>query len=116
MSKEHETFTDEIEGEFEELPNEDSDPDVIVRAQVKNDRQIHWKREIEAELQLLITEAATIRNKILNAKTTVKKSFYNKKFAKTNTKIQKYVGALQRLEASIRSEGPENDNTTINPE
>ena len=61
-------------------------------------RRRQWRGAIEQELQACVQQAAAIRQNINTAKTQYKKTFYQKKFTKIQTKVMQMVGALQRLQ------------------
>lgn len=114
-----ENITDIEDGVFEEMIEQplqeeviDSELEESTRAHLKEERKSHYARLIEADLQILIKEAAALRNTILSAKTTVKKKFYTKKFNKINAQVRQYVQALQRLGALPTSEGTEDELVT----
>lgn len=52
---------------------------------------------IHAELQDLITQAADIRKQITTAKTTTKKKYFEKKFAKISTDVRQMIAAMDQL-------------------
>ncbi len=62
-------------------------------------RRAQWKGAIEQELQATVQEAADVRKKITEAKTSYKKQFYGKKFSKMQSKVMQMVSALQQFEA-----------------
>lgn len=98
----------EVTAEVEEIDSELGDS---TRAHLKDERKAYYAKMIEEDLQILIKEAATIRNKITDAKTVAKKDFYKKKFAKVNAQVRQYVGALHRLGAISSPEGTDNEPT-----
>lgn len=87
MAGDEPTSTPTPEGDFK-----------VTTAEMEAARRAQWKGAIQQELQMLVQEAAGIREKINTAKTQYKKTFYQKKFAKIQPRVMQMVAALQRLE------------------
>lgn len=64
---------------------------------VKADRIELWRQTIDAELQSTITEAASLRQKISEAKTDVKRKYYNKKFKKISDQVMQLLAVQSQL-------------------
>lgn len=62
--------------------------------------QTQWSNMIQASLQSLVTEASNIRKKLNESKTSTKKQYYEKKFAKVQREVLQMVGALQRMQST----------------
>jgi len=103
-------MSDEIEDAiFEEIENELEES---TRAHLKDERKQYYIKELEKDLQEILTEASIVQKKITDAKTAAKKDFYKKKFSKISNQVRQYVGALQRLGAKLQPEGTEDDIVT----
>lgn len=63
-------------------------------------RLSQWRGAIEQELQGLIKQASEVRTSISSAKTTTKKQYYEKKFAKISVQVRQMVTALQRMQST----------------
>lgn len=72
-------------------------------------RSDQWTAAINAELQSLITEAASIRQNISTAKTQTKRNYYQKKFNKVSVQVRQMVAALQRVQSTTST-------TNMNPD
>lgn len=74
--------------------------DLPTRAEEEAIRRSQWKQAVEQELQILVSQASVLREKINTAKTNYKKQFYGKKFSKVQTQVMQMVAALQRFQAN----------------
>lgn len=73
-------------------------------------RTNQWKAVIEAELQDLITQAASIRQNINGAKTNTKKVYFEKKFNKVSVQVRQMITALQRVNSTATETTATNQN------
>lgn len=74
--------------------------DLPTRADEEAMRRAQWRQAVEQELQILVSQASVLREKINTAKTNYKKQFYGKKFSKVQTQVMQMVAALQRFQAN----------------
>lgn len=81
-----------------------------IEINLKEARLQQWRDAIEADLQVLIVDAAKIRKNITEATTKYKKEYYTKKFNKVSAQVRQYIAALQRLGSPILPEGTDNGN------
>jgi len=80
--------------------------DLPTRADEEAIRRSQWKHAVEQELQILVSQASVLREKINTAKTNYKKQFYGKKFSKVQTQVMQMVAALQRFQANEQATAP----------
>lgn len=79
-------------------------------SQIKAERMELWRATIDAELQQSITEAANLRQKILESKTEVKRKYYNKKFKKVSDTVMQLLVVQNQLPPR---EATTNDNSDV---
>lgn len=68
-----------------------------IKESAKKQRMETWRLTIEQELQSLITEAADVRKTINEAKTSVKKKYYTKKFKKISDQVIQLLAIQSQL-------------------
>lgn len=68
-----------------------------IKESARNQRMETWRLTIEQELQALITEAADVRKTINEAKTSVKKKYYTKKFKKISDQVIQLLAIQSQL-------------------
>ena len=85
-----------------------------LKAGLTEQRISEWTGAIEQELQELVQQAASIRQNIVGAKTTVKKQYFEKKFKKVQQDVMSMLATLQRLkEMSPKQEQQENGDNHV---
>ena len=63
----------------------------------KQIRMSEWTKTIEDELQQRLVKASELRQIINTSKTSTKREYYTKKFAKVNKEVYRMVAMLQKL-------------------
>lgn len=76
--------------------------DIISR--LKDDRIEQWRGTIEQEIQLLISTAADLRQKMSESKTSTKKQYYTKKFKKISDQVMQALALQSQLPPRPQSE------------
>lgn len=64
---------------------------------IRQQRMETWRVTIEQELQTLLNEAAEMRRTIIDAKTSTKKKYYNKKFKKISDQVVQLLTVQSQL-------------------
>lgn len=67
------------------------------KAAIAQERVELWRATIDAELQQSINEAASLRQKISDSKTEVKRKYYNKKFKKVSDTVMQLIAVQSQL-------------------
>lgn len=86
---------------------------------MKKIRVSEWKATVEREIQERLVSATELRTTINEAKTDVKRTYYNKKFKKINDEIYRLVSTLQAItaqeEASLATRADPTSDANITP-